>query len=327
MSSNAIEGMTREFLTALVKRRLHESFMERKDLGGRSVFGIAAGAVSVVASGVAIAMTTHMHGGSLYQRKDLYPNLFSEKLALSSRKRRHGRNYFIGPDDIISEHLGDHPDYISISLAIAKYIESNHDTFMDSDTNSKSKIETELLNLLIENHVHEDFAVPLAERIYQFISDNAHEISQLHQLPSTAHATAATNAQEADPVAVVQQHFAALGQPVPSWKEARGRGMSAPDFLRTYYQPITLPDGKSIIRADGTGLIRVHFSKLDRELYTWLGQRTTSLPDDLPIPTKKQAVDAWVSRVQHGEAPKPDTVADYRRLNSAKLRRRQRELI
>ncbi|MEN3165598.1 hypothetical protein WI697_26420 [Tistrella mobilis] len=325
MSSNAIEGMTREFLTALVKRRLHESFMEAKDLGGRSVFSIAAGAVSVVASGVAIAMMARIVENSFYTGTLESSPKFSIEPSSPLQKGRRGRNYFIGPDDIISEHLGDHPDYMSISLAIAKYIELNYDNFMDPNTKSKPKIEIDLINLLIENHVHEDFAVPLAERIYQFISDNAHEISQLHQLPAAAHASTASNAQEADPVAVVQQHFAARGQPVPSWKEARGNGMSAPDFLRTYYQPITLPDGKSIIRADGTGLIRAHFSKLDRELYTWLGQRTTSLPDDLPIPTKKQAVDAWVSRVQRGEAPKPDTLVEYSRFAGAK-RRRQHEL-
>lgn len=190
---------------------------------------------------------------------------------------------------------------------------------MTSNTDSKSNIETGLLNLLIENHVPEDSAVPLAERIYQFISDNAHEISQLHQLPAAAHASTASNAQEVDPVAVVQQHFAARGQPVPSWKEARGNGMSAPDFLRTYYQPITLPDGKSIIRADGTGLIRAHFSKLDREFYTWLGRNT--LPDDLPMPTKRQVarqeLDSWAARIERGEIAKPTSHNDLVRLGYA----------
>lgn len=102
------------------------------------------------------------------------------------------------------------------------------------------------------------------------------------------------------------------------WRGSKEEALTPPEFIREVYGPWI-----------GRGLTRNHLRRLDKKLYGAVGSWMhvgAPWPEDLPLPTLKEANDEWVHRVgqamgadQLGEIPTSATA--MRRFLSASSRR------
>ncbi|WP_155988070.1 hypothetical protein [Brevundimonas sp. EAKA] len=104
------------------------------------------------------------------------------------------------------------------------------------------------------------------------------------------------------------------------WAKDKRAGETPPDFIRRVYEPWI-----------GKGLVRPHIKRLDIQLYValtnWL--RKNDMPDDLNLPTLKEANDRLAAQLEAGVRPSYGELSarEASRLNGVLQRRRstQRE--